>query len=332
MRRFGSRPAFLTSLLLTAALAVGCGGGGSKASSGNGLEKKTITVAALPLMDSAGLYIAQQRKFFQAEGLTVKIQPVAQSILALPALKNGQVDVISGGNYVTFLQAYDKGTLKLRILADAAAQAPRFMAALVAKNSPIKSPKDLEGKTIAVNIPNNIQSLTFNEVLKANDVDPSKVHYVQIPFPQMGAALQQHKVDVVHTGEPFGTAIQRKLGARMILDGGGAPVTDLPVSGYLSTGLRDQVPEDGRGLPAGYREGAAGGLDRPQGGRAGAADVREDRRGNGVGRQPSRLPHVGEPDAAGAADRPDAAGRHAQAQDQPRRRDLQAVEQVTKAA
>lgn len=235
MRRFGSRPALLTSLLLTAALAMGCGGGGTKASSGNGLEKKTITVAALPLMDSAGLYIAQQRKFFQAEGLTVKIQPVAQSILALPALKNGQVDVISGGNYVTFLQAYDKGTLKLRILADAAAQAPRFMAALVAKNSPIKSPKDLEGKTIAVNIPNNIQSLTFNEVLKANDVDPSKVHYVQIPFPQMGAALQQHKVDVVHTGEPFGTAIQRKQGARMILDGGGAPVTDLPVSGYLST-------------------------------------------------------------------------------------------------
>ena len=235
MRRFGSRPALLTSLLLTAALAVGCGGGGNKAAGGNGLEKKSITVAALPLMDSAGLYIAQQRKLFQAEGLTVKIQPVAQSILALPALKNGQVDVISGGNYVTFLQAYDKGTLKLRILADAAAQAPRFMAALVAKNSPIKSPKDLEGKTIAVNIPNNIQSLTFNEVLKANDVDPTKVHYVQIPFPQMGSALQQHKVDVVHTGEPFGTAIQRKLGARMILDGGGAPVTDLPVSGYLST-------------------------------------------------------------------------------------------------
>lgn len=235
MRRFGSRPALLTSLLLTAALAVGCGNSGSKAASGNGLEKKTITVAALPLLDSAGLYIAQQRKFFQDEGLTVKIQPVAQSILALPALKNGQVDVISGGNYVTFLQAYDKGTLKLRILADAAAQAPRFMAALVAKNSPIRSPKDLEGKTIAVNIPNNIQSLTFNEVLKANDVDPSKVHYVQIPFPQMGAALQQHKVDVVHTGEPFGTAIQRRLGARMILDGGGAPVTDLPVSGYLST-------------------------------------------------------------------------------------------------
>jgi len=35
----------------------------------------------------------------------VKIEPVAQSIAALPALKNGQLDVIAGANYVTFQQA-----------------------------------------------------------------------------------------------------------------------------------------------------------------------------------------------------------------------------------
>ncbi|MCO5993413.1 ABC transporter substrate-binding protein [Actinoallomurus rhizosphaericola] len=236
MRRFGSRPAFLTSLLLTASLAVGCGGSkSSNDDAGSGLEKKTITVASLPLVDAAGLHIAVQHKFFEAEGLKVNIKPVAQSILALPALKNGQVDVIAGGNYVTFLQANDTGQLKLRILADGAAEAPRFMELLVPKDSPIKQPKDLEGKTVAVNIPNNIQSLTFNEVLKANNVDPTKIKYVKVAFPEMGAALQKHQVDAVHTGEPFGTDIQRKQGARMVLDGGGAPVTDLPVSGYLST-------------------------------------------------------------------------------------------------
>lgn len=233
MRRFGSRPALLTSLLLTAALTVGCGS--SKSTDSSGLEKKTITVASLPLVDAAGLHIAIKQKFFEAEGLKVNVKPVAQSILALPALKNGQVDVIAGGNYVTFLQANEKGTLKLRILADGAAEAPRFMELLVPKDSPIKQPKDLEGKTVAVNIPNNIQSLTFNEVLKANNVDPTKIKYVQVPFPQMGAALQKHQVDAVHTGEPFGTDLQRKQGARMVLDGGGAPVTDLSVSGYLST-------------------------------------------------------------------------------------------------
>lgn len=234
MRQRRSRPALLICLLLTAALVMGCGGG-SKSSKGGGLEKKTITVASLPLVDAAGLHIALKQKFFEAEGLQVKVMPVAQSILALPALKNGQVDAIAGANYTTFLQAQEKGALKLRILADAASEAPRFMALLTMPNSPIKQPKDLEGKTVAVNILNNIQSLSLNEVLKANNVDPTKVKYRAIPFPQMGAALQKGQVDAVHTGEPFGTEFQRKLGARMVVDGGGPPVTELPVSGYVTT-------------------------------------------------------------------------------------------------
>jgi NitT/TauT family transport system substrate-binding protein len=224
----------LLSCILSTALVTACGGSKTPAS-GAGLEKKTITVASLPLVDAAGLHIAVKQKFFEAEGLRVQIKPVAQSIQALPALKNGQVDVIAGGNYTTFLQAYAQGALKLRIVADGASEASRFMALLVMPNSPIKQPKDLVGKTIAVNILNNIQSLTLNEILKANNVDPTKVKYRAVPFPQMGAALQKGQVDAIHTGEPFGTDIQRKLGARMVLDGGGAPITDLPVSGYIST-------------------------------------------------------------------------------------------------
>lgn len=234
MRRLRSRPALLTSILLTAALlAAGCGSSGS--SGGNGLEKKTITVASLPLVDGAALYVAMKHKFFDQEGLNVQIKPVAQSILALPALQKGQVDVIAGANYVTFLQANEKGVLKLRIVADGAANASRFTEVLVMPNSPIKQAKDLEGKTLAVNILNNIQSLTTNQVLKANNVDPSKVKYRAVPFPQMGAALQKGQIDAVNTAEPFGTDFQRKLGARMVVDVGGPPVTDLPISGYVST-------------------------------------------------------------------------------------------------
>lgn len=234
MRRLRSRPALLTSILLTAALiAAGCGGSGS--SGGNGLEKKNITVASLPLVDGAALYIAVKHKFFDQEGLHVQIKPVAQSIQALPALQNGQVDVIAGANYVTFLQANEKGLLKLRIVADGAANASRFTEVLVMPNSPIKQAKDLEGKTLAVNILNNIQSLTTNQVLKANNVDPAKVKYRAVPFPQMGAALQKGQIDAVNTAEPFGTDFQRKLGARMVVDVGSAPVNDLPISGYVST-------------------------------------------------------------------------------------------------
>jgi NitT/TauT family transport system substrate-binding protein len=224
----------LLACLLTAGLLTACGGSKST-SSGDGLEKKTITVAALPLVDAAGLHIAIKQKFFEAEGLHVQIKPVAQSIQALPALKNGQLDVIAGANYVTFLQAYATGALKLRVVADASAEATRFMQVLVMPNSKIKQPKDLEGKSVAVNILNNIQSLTLNEVLKANNVDATKVKYRVVPFPQMGAALEKGQVDAVHVGEPFGSDLQRKLGARMVVDGAGPPVTELPVSGYVTT-------------------------------------------------------------------------------------------------
>jgi NitT/TauT family transport system substrate-binding protein len=220
--------------LLAAALVAGCSDP-KPDTGGNGLEKESITVASLPLLDAAAVHIALAHKFFEAEGLKVKIEPVAQSIAALPALKNGQIDVIAGANYVTFLQAFQQGTLKLKILADAAAEAPRFMQLLVLPNSPIKQPKDLEGKTVAVNILNNIQSLTLNEILRANNVDPAKVKYRAVQFPLMDKALANHDVDAVHTGEPFGTVFQQKLGARMVIDGGGAPITGLPVSGYVST-------------------------------------------------------------------------------------------------
>ncbi|GLW28542.1 ABC transporter substrate-binding protein [Actinoplanes regularis] len=232
--RWNRFPAAAGTLLLASSLAVACDGGAKPAESG-ALEKSTITVAALPLLDAAAVHIAQEQGFFAADGLTVKIEPVAQSLAALPALKNGQVDVIAGANYVTFLQAYQQGTLNLRIIADAAAVAPGFMRLLVPADSPVKQVSDLAGKTVAVNILNNIQSLTFNELLKANQVDPASVRYRAVQFPLMDKALANHDVDAVHTAEPFGTVLQQKLNARMVVDGGAAPNTGLPVSGYIST-------------------------------------------------------------------------------------------------
>ena len=211
----------------------GCGS--SESDSTGGLEKDSLTIAALPLLDVAALHIADERKMFEAEGLKVDIQPIATSLAALPALKNGQLDVIAGANYVTFLQAHQQGTLKLRILAAGAAVAPKFMQVVVKSGAPLRSVRDLAGHTVAVNILNNIQSLTLNEILSANGVDPATVKYRAVPFPVMDKALANGDVDAVHTAEPFGTVIQKKVSGRMLIDAGQAPVTGLPVSGYIGT-------------------------------------------------------------------------------------------------
>ena len=211
---------------------VACGGGGDSGSSGDGRQK--VTVAALSLTDAAALYIARDRGLFVKEGLDVSIQPVQQSIQALPALSKGQVDMIASANYVTFLQADEQGTLDLRILAEGVRTAPHMMDVLVPKDSPIKSAADLKGKTVAVNILNNIQSLTLDEILDQQGAGHPV--YRQIAFPQMGPALQKGQVDAVHAVEPFDSAIQGELKARVLLDGGSAPVQSLPISGYVTTG------------------------------------------------------------------------------------------------
>lgn len=51
----------------------------------------------------------------------------------------------------------------------------------------------------------------------------------------MGPALEKGQVDAVHAVEPFDSAIQGELGARVLLDGGSGPVRSLPISGYVTT-------------------------------------------------------------------------------------------------
>jgi NitT/TauT family transport system substrate-binding protein len=234
MRQSLRLSALVSAIALAASVIAGCGDSGSSGG-GKGLEMDSIKVASLPLVDGAALYVAQKAKLFEAEGLNVKIVPVQQSIQALPALAKGDVNVIAGANYVSFLQANEKGTLKLSVLAEAATLTSNMMNVLVMPDSKVKTAKDLEGKKVAVNILNNIQSLTLDAILKANNVDPKKVQYVQVPFPQMATALQKHQVDAIHTVEPFLSDIEKKQGARVAVDGGSEPVTGLPISGFVST-------------------------------------------------------------------------------------------------
>lgn len=234
MRQSLRLSALVSAAALLLSTAVGCGDS-DDSSGGGGLEKDTVTVAALPLADDAALYIAQKEKFFEKEGLKVEIKPVQQSTQAIPALVKGDVNVIAGGNYVSFLQAHEKGTLKLSVLAEAASLTSHMMDVLVMPDSKIRTPKDLEGKKVAVNILNNVQSLTLNAILKANNVDASKVEYVQIPFPQMATALQKGQVDAIHSVEPFTSNTEKALGARVAVDAGSEPVTNTPIAGYIST-------------------------------------------------------------------------------------------------
>jgi NitT/TauT family transport system substrate-binding protein len=108
------------------------------------------------------------------------------------------------------------------------------MGVLVMPDSPVRAAKDLEGKSVTVHVLNNIQAITLNAIVRAGGADPAKIDYRQVVFPQMAAVMQKGDVDAIHVTEPFLTDARQKLGARVVVDGGGPPVTDLPLDGYFA--------------------------------------------------------------------------------------------------
>jgi NitT/TauT family transport system substrate-binding protein len=75
-------------------------------------------------------------------------------------------------------------------------------AVVARKGSGIKTAKDLEGKTIAVNTLNNVGPLTINNAMEKAGADYTKIKYIEIPFPDMNAALEAKRVDAAFEVEP----------------------------------------------------------------------------------------------------------------------------------
>jgi NitT/TauT family transport system substrate-binding protein len=206
----------------------------------------SITVGALPVVDDVSAYIAADDGIFKKVGLSVTLKQVLQSTLAIPMMKKGSIDIIGGGNYVSFIKAsaVDPADPPFRILAEAATCAPNSFDVLVLPSSHIQTPAELEHKTIAVNLADNIQTLTINSVLAADGVNPASVRYVVIPFPKMVAALKAHKVDAMSAVEPFATQAQQDAGAGVLLDQCSGPTSAIPLSGYFATAAWAQQNPD----------------------------------------------------------------------------------------
>jgi NitT/TauT family transport system substrate-binding protein len=219
----------------TAALASAACAGCAAPSPGSAPAGLThLTVGALPIVDDIPVYLAQQRGYFRREGLDVTIRTVAQSTTALPDLLHGSVDIITGANYVSFFRAQAHGLIHLRILADGEDCLPGTHVVLALPHSGVTTPADLAGKTVAVNILDDVQTMLTDETLYADDVH-TLPRYVAIPFADMPAALARHQVQAIYEVEPYLSGAENTLGADPILDTCTGMNANLPIAGAVTT-------------------------------------------------------------------------------------------------
>ncbi|MEJ2853974.1 MULTISPECIES: ABC transporter substrate-binding protein [unclassified Saccharothrix] len=203
------------------------------------VEKTKIKLGLLPILDVASVHVAMKRGYFAEEGLEVEPVTIQGGAAAIPGLISGDLD-ITFGNWVSFFTAQSKDAAKavdgLKLINDGYQAKPEMFLILTGPDSAIKSPKDLAGKTIAINTFKNIAELTAKATLEANDVDPKSVTFKEFAFPDMQAALQNKTVDAAFMVEPFISKAQRSIGAITVLDAASGPTDNIPVAGYGTTG------------------------------------------------------------------------------------------------
>jgi NitT/TauT family transport system substrate-binding protein len=181
----------------------------------------------------APLFIAIKNGYFTQEGLNVKALPGVQSTAALPDLLHGAIDILAG-NYTSFFEGDTRKVYSVDVISEALDCVPGDFEILTLPGSGITTAAGLAGKTIAVNLTSNIQTLATDAILKADGVT-GKPTYVSIPFPNMAAALKAHEVDAISVVEPYLSSAEHSVGAVPVISQCQGPTAGIPMSGYFAT-------------------------------------------------------------------------------------------------
>ncbi|WP_346618711.1 ABC transporter substrate-binding protein [Blastococcus montanus] len=207
-----SLPALAASMLFLAA----CGGGDDDAvsaggDSGGGTDDvRQVSVGMLPILPTAALYAGIEEGFFADRGIEITVETGQGGAALLPAVFSGQIEFATS-NPVSLLQARGEG-LDVRVIGHWTSALSEgdvdINGVVAAAGSGIESAADLAGATVAVNTLNGMGGLTIREAVRADGGDPDAVEFVELPFPDMPAALSTGNVDAVWVPEPFLSTLQ----------------------------------------------------------------------------------------------------------------------------
>jgi NitT/TauT family transport system substrate-binding protein len=172
----------------------------------------------MKIVDNAAMFVAMEKGFFKAEGLELETVPMAGGAVIVQGVTSGDLQ-FGWTNVISLYQAHVEG-FDFKLIAGGATNVKdtnETHAIEVLRTSPIVRAKDLEGKTVAVNTLNNIVHLMAMAWIDKNGADSTKVKFVELPFPNMEAALAAGKIDAISVQEPFATAAVEKGAARVLV-------------------------------------------------------------------------------------------------------------------
>lgn len=185
-------------------LAAGCGSPTATANA--------VTVGVLPVVDVAPIYLGRAKGFFAARKIDLTLETAKDGAAMAPGVLEGRYQF--GFCAVTTLMAARARNVPIKAVVNGVASTGKagadFGALVVAKDSPIRSARELTNGRVAVTALKSIGDVSVRESVRKAGGDPATIDFVATDVPQ--TALEQRKVDAAWLVEPALSVVKAKGG------------------------------------------------------------------------------------------------------------------------
>jgi len=231
MRRF---IAAMAALALVGA-GVGCGSSGDGGTTTTGGVAQ-VKVGIIPIVDVAPIYLGQQKGFFKSRNIELTMESGQGGAAIVPAVVSGQFQF--GFSNITSLLIAQTKNVPIKVVANGVASTGAagkdFGGVVVRKDSAITKPAELAGKKVAVNTLKNIGDTVVRESVRKAGGDPSAINFVEMPFANMPAAVENGQVDAAFVVEPALSTVTA-AGGRVVAWCYVDPAPNLTVAAYFAS-------------------------------------------------------------------------------------------------
>lgn len=183
-----------------------------------------VSVAYVPIMKFAAMYVAADRGLFEKYGLEVDIERVASGTEAIAFLTEGQIDVGGIAIVTSLWNGWNEG-LDIRIIAPGALEPfenspTKFMVrSELMESGEVEEIADLEGRTVALaGGPGSGGEYLAAKALERGDLTIRDVRIVQLNNADMPAAFENGSIDAALLGSPYADQAEDTGAARPIAE------------------------------------------------------------------------------------------------------------------
>lgn len=177
-------------------------------------SQDTIKVVVIGYLSYAPIFIAQEEGFFAAEGIDVELLSVTRVSTAIPALVQGDIDVLPAAIMPSYFNIINRGGM-MKVVAGKGYNSPEACAysGIMARRSLLESgelstAEDMAGRRVSTDR-TSTSYYRFNKFLVAAGLTLDDLTVVDIPAAAKFDAFETGALDVATASEPWVTRYER---------------------------------------------------------------------------------------------------------------------------